>query len=187
MRTETKEYTLYKYEELSDKAKVKALQHFYDLNVDYEWWEFCFEDFHEKLKEVGLACKTFYFGLDRDRHIEAKNLHFIDVNKFIETSIQSNVKKSILNIADLHLQTHTNRHEWYTIDTYNGIPDRCPRLNKFIDSLLDRCNDKLHDIFEGFCIQLQKEYEYLTSEEAIVETIEANDYEFLENGELFKG
>jgi predicted transcriptional regulator len=31
---------------------------------------------------------------------------------------------------------------------------------------------------------LQKEYEYLTSEEAIIETIEANEYEFTEKGEM---
>jgi len=32
---------------------------------------------------------------------------------------------------------------------------------------------------------LQKEYEYETSEEAIVETIKANEYEFTEDGNLY--
>jgi len=32
---------------------------------------------------------------------------------------------------------------------------------------------------------LQKEYEYLTSEEATKEIIEANDYRFYENGKIF--
>jgi len=31
---------------------------------------------------------------------------------------------------------------------------------------------------------LQKEYEYQMSDEAIIETIEANEYEFTENGKL---
>jgi hypothetical protein len=42
----------------------------------------------------------------------------------------------------------------------------------------------LHDILEDYRILLQKEYEYLTSEEAIVETIMANGYEFTESGKL---
>ena len=37
-------------------------------------------------------------------------------------------------------------------------------------------------ILEDYSIMLQEEYEYLTSEEAIIETIEANEYEFTENG-----
>jgi hypothetical protein len=32
---------------------------------------------------------------------------------------------------------------------------------------------------------LRQEYEYLTSEGAIIETIEANEYEFTEEGRMF--
>jgi hypothetical protein len=32
---------------------------------------------------------------------------------------------------------------------------------------------------------LRREYEYQTSEEAIIETIEANDYDFTEDGRIF--
>lgn len=39
-------------------------------------------------------------------------------------------------------------------------------------------------ILEDYRIMLQKEYEYQTSEEAIVETIEANEYEFTEDGRI---
>lgn len=37
---------------------------------------------------------------------------------------------------------------------------------------------------EDYRVMLDHEYEYLTSEEAIAETCEANEYEFDENGEL---
>ena len=40
-------------------------------------------------------------------------------------------------------------------------------------------------ILEDYRIMLQKQYEYLCSEEAIIETIEANDYEFTEDGKLY--
>jgi hypothetical protein len=38
-----------------------------------------------------------------------------------------------------------------------------------------------HDIYRS----LEKEYYYLTSKEAIIEAIEANDYDFLETGKIF--
>lgn len=187
MRTETVEYKLYKYDELSDKAKEKALEGFYDFNVDYEWWDSSYDWFQEKLKEVGLKCKTFYFGLDRDRFLEAVDLEFIDVAKFIETSVQAGVKKSILDVADLTINyTRGYRHTFHTIDTYRGIPDRCPRLNKYLTSLIDRCNDKLGDMFSDFLSQLEEEYDYLTSREAIEESIRCNEYEFLEHGEFYR-
>lgn len=40
-------------------------------------------------------------------------------------------------------------------------------------------------LLEDYLSILEKEYEYLTSREAIEETIRANEYEFTEDGELF--
>jgi hypothetical protein len=41
------------------------------------------------------------------------------------------------------------------------------------------------DLISEYAHMLQREYDYLTSEEAIRETIEANDYDFTEDGKLF--
>ena len=43
----------------------------------------------------------------------------------------------------------------------------------------------LCDLLEDYRIILSKEYDYQTSEEAIKETIEANDYEFTAEGKLY--
>jgi hypothetical protein len=49
----------------------------------------------------------------------------------------------------------------------------------------DELDDEfLSDIEDEYLSMLNREYEYLTSEESIIETIEANEYNFLENGEL---
>lgn len=44
--------------------------------------------------------------------------------------------------------------------------------------------DFKHDLLQEYLSMLDREYEYMTSREAIVETIEANEYEFTANGEL---
>ena len=50
---------VYKFSELSDKAKQKAIEKFYDINVDYDWWESVYED----AKNIGL--KITGFDIDR--------------------------------------------------------------------------------------------------------------------------
>ena len=60
----------------------------------------------------------------------------------------------------------------------------CPAYKtsmKFKNGEIDD-NEYEKDIQEDYRILLQKEYEYLTSDKAIKETIESNEYEFLENG-----
>lgn len=43
-RTFTIEKTAYKFAELSEMAKQKALESLYDLNVDYDWWDYIYDD-----------------------------------------------------------------------------------------------------------------------------------------------
>lgn len=188
MREETVTYKVFKFNELSDEAKKKALEHFYDINVDHDWWEFCYEGFSEQLKEVGIDCKKFYFSLDRDKHIEPVNMRLEDHYKFIHEKVEENVRHSILDIADLYLATGDGYYRTIPVfDTHGYVdPNRCPRLYKTIDSLIDRCNEVLRSMLEDFISTLQKEYDYLTSEEAIIETINCNEYEFLENGEVYR-
>ena len=53
------------------------------------------------------------------------------------------------------------------------------------DELSDEAKEKaIGNLVDRLRIILQKEYEYQTSEEAIIETIKANDCEFTEDGKL---
>lgn len=186
MKTETVTYTLFKFDELSDEAKEKAIQKFYDINVSYEWWDGCYEGFREQLKDLGLECDKIYFDLDRNSHIELTNLCFTNVSKFIEQGIETGVKKSIIETADLYI-SHVQgcRHIKNVVESYSHTRTKHQRLNKRIESLVDRCNDKLNRLLNDFLSALQRESDYLTSEEAIIDTIKANEYDFLEDGSLY--
>ncbi len=57
-----------------------------------------------------------------------------------------------------------------------------------MDNIEELENDEdefLKELLEDYRIILQKEYEYQTSEEAIIGTIEANEYEFTQDGKMF--
>ena len=47
MRTITTVKTVYSFDELGEDAQEKAIENLYDLNIDYDWWEFVFEDADE--------------------------------------------------------------------------------------------------------------------------------------------
>lgn len=57
-------------------------------------------------------------------------------------------------------------------------------LNNIKQSVKNKLNarDFVEGILEGFFEQWRNDYEYSNSDECITETIEANDYEFYENG-----
>jgi hypothetical protein len=175
MRTETVTREIYTFEELSEKAKEKALQKLLNINLDHNWWN----DEYEDAKNIGL--KITAFGLDRNKHAEGK---------FICSATE---------VADKIMIEHGNECETYKT-AFNFLNERDTLVRKFSDGIstdivtkeneykFDQEADELEeqfleDILEDYANILQKQYEYLYSDEAIIETIEANEYEFTEDGE----
>ena len=53
------------------------------------------------------------------------------------------------------------------------------------DKLIEIEGDFLNSLCGDYLIMLRNDYEYMTSEDAIIETIEANEYEFTVDGKRF--
>ena len=171
MRTEMIEKKFYKFDELSEKAKEYVIEKLWDINVDFNWWQFTYED----AENIGL--KINEFDLDRGSYVKGD---------FIETAE---------DVANLIIKNHGEKCETYqTAKNYLKDLSELTAKNlidnaaeEFPEDFLDTENiDKefLRSLCEDYRIMLQHEYEYKTSEEAIKETIEANDYEFDEEGNL---
>lgn len=166
----TIETNIYQFSELSETAKAKAIENLYDINVDYNWWQFVYED----AKNIGL--KITAFDLDRNRNADGE---------FLLNPV--NVAKAILN-------EHGETCETYkTAKTFLGDCEAIQKKAEAIgtdgdedywheDEISELEDEFLKNLLEDYSIILQKEYEYLTSEEAIIQTIEANEYEFTEDG-----
>ena len=176
MQTITVKTDVYKFNELSDETKEHCIEQMYDMNVDYDWWEsVCYD-----AEQIGL--KITGFNLDRGSYCSGD---------FIEYANE---------VAELIIKNHGKMCE-----TYKTAQDYLTEYNKLTkDSLLCvECEEKAEclgdddidtddidaefqkSLLEDYRIILQKEYDYLTSEEAIIETIECNDYNFTIDGKLF--
>jgi hypothetical protein len=169
MRTAIKHTDVYKYSELSDEAKDKAIERLYDLNVDYEWWDGVYWD----AENIGL--KITEFDLDRNRY--AKGNFVLSANE-----VAANI------IRDHGPDCETYKTASAFLDAINDLDmpdDDSDDFPAWEDKMVELENEFLESILEDYSIILQHESEYLQSRKAIEETIEANEYEFTVDGKLY--
>jgi len=176
MRTETITRNVYKFDELSEQAKRYALDSLIDINTGFDWWEYVYKD----AESIGL--KITGFDLDRNRHAKGEFL-------LSATEVAANIMRdhgdtcSTFATATDFLDRHAELMEAY-IREEADVDGSSEELRTAEDALIECEDDFLDSILEDYLIILQKEYEHLESDEAVIDTIEANGYEFLENGEL---
>jgi hypothetical protein len=154
-----KTITLYQYDELpTEEAKQKAREWYRgdDNGLDYEWWDFQYED----ARRAGLEITEFDLG----------------GRKHIKGHLIVSMKESINAI----LKDHGKACKTYTLakrfqGAMRGVKDE--------DTLEELQEEYTEALCEEYFSLLDQEYEYLTSDENIIETIRSNEYEFTEDGE----
>jgi hypothetical protein len=176
MRQETKVITYYQFSELSEQAKHKAVENLYDINVSFDWWENVYED----AKMVGI--KITEFEIDRGAYCNGELMESMtDVcHKIIEGHGEN---------CETHKTAKDFLRQWDELVAKYSDGINAQKVAEDNEGEFDDAADELEkefkkSILEDYRIILQEEYEYQTSEEAIIETIEANEYEFDEDGNL---
>jgi hypothetical protein len=175
--------TTYEFSELSEEAQKTAIQNLSDINVNREWWDYIYEE----LEGLEMEC----MGFDIDRGICKLNFK----------TDHETIAKAIIDGHGKTTQTYRDAEVFLT--EYNTLLNKYGELEglyndhiygRNVDSNVEKqmleISDKMILLEEGFenaitddYLQILKaEYEYLTSDKAIEETIIANEYQFLENG-----
>jgi hypothetical protein len=169
----TKTIEIYSFAELSEEAKEKAIQQFSDLNLYDDWWDCIYED----AEEIGL--KITEFDIDRNRYAKG-DLYY--TCREVAQKIMDNHGE----LCDTYILAKSFMQDWSTQEeAFNNDPDN--EDDDFEDSSEadDLCEEFERALLEEYSCILEKEYEYRHSEAAIIETIEANEYEFTKNGKLY--
>ncbi len=158
---------LYKFDELSETAKQKALSDLSNINVDYEWWESTYDD----AERIGL--KITSFELDGSKNA---------TGEFINSGLD--VAESIIKEHGHDCETRKTALNY--IDKYNSLMFNVKSEDDEMENEFEEIEKEfLNSLLEDYANILQRESEYLQSEEAIIETIKANDYDFTEDGKLY--
>jgi hypothetical protein len=163
MRVDIVETNVYKFDELTDEGKEKAIAGLYDLNVDHEWWDCTYED----AETVGIKITGFTLLVNCDGSI-----------------IGTAEETSMLILENHGKDCETFKTATKYLEDYLKVEEEFTDLNFYTEiAALDEEFEK--SILEDYRIMLDNEHLYLTSDEAITETIKANDYEFTAEGVMY--
>lgn len=157
---------IYKVSELSGKAQNYVLDKYREIMINYKWYDFIYED----ARILGLKIS----GFDTyDKNISIEYTENADV-------VANNITKEWAEGTDLYrlandfLNSYNKLKAEQTFDEYGDSEQD--------DDIKYMEQEFLRELGEEFLSMLDNEYEWRTSDEAIIEYLEDNQYFFTENG-----
>lgn len=195
MKTITRTETICKFSELSEEHKNKALEHFHDWNTRDSFWQECtIEDSKTIAGLMGITIGEIYFS---GFSSQGDGACFTGSFSYSKRMVQA-VKRYAPQDKELHRIAaeiqELHRLAFYTARgcvTHSGHYYHERSMSVSIDAEKGKAEES--DWIEAFADfaswiyrQLENEYDYQSSPEAIAESLEANEMEFTidENGDL---
>ena len=208
----TKHTTIFTFDELDESAKETARNWYRDGALDYDWWEFTYDDLERVIKAIDgdVDLKETYFsgfchqgqGSSFSGNITARDvLAAIDAHALddiapelrlpdaptIHRLVRKAISDGVISIdalcgagrgcgGETNLITDSQVYsDSYCIDEYPRIDAQCTAIAGWLEEILT-------DVNHWFFVSLEREYDYLMSDECVDETILANEYEFDADG-----
>jgi hypothetical protein len=180
---------------LTDEHKELIDKH-REINVNHEWWDYTYESWAEKLIEKGIEPKDFAFSgfysqgdgasftgnLNLLQFIRAHNLEqeFPAATFFADDYLTASLFRGSSRYSHEHTVNISLDHNYLNdfdeddlrASVYDTMNDELSdEWNRLEETLIDTCRGYMRALYSD----LRKEYEYLTSDEAVYEALEAND------------
>ena len=162
----TIEIKVYKFEELDKQTKEKVIENYRYINVETTtWYDWIKEDFNI----LGLEIKEFDLGRRNYVKIYIDNLEETSKSILYEFGDSVLIKQTAKNYIDEYEKIQANFKEDEDIEREV--------------ELLDEQYEKEYS--EDILSYLRSNYEWETSDEAVINTIEANEYDFTTEGKIY--
>lgn len=197
--------TVYQFDELSDDAKETARSWWRAGGLDYDWWDYTFDDFRRILEILGYS-------------VDHRDIQFSgfwsqgDGASFRGSySYRKGAARDIRNYAPRDIRLHAiadalqdmQRRNFYQVTgqigrgygassyvhemTMSFDVDRADGAcwsQEAADDAEEAFAEASRDLARWLYRTLEAEHDYLTSDESVDETIRANEYEFDEEGNI---
>jgi len=162
----TIEIKVYRFEELDKQTKEKVIENYRYINVDNTFWYDCIK---EEFNSLGLEIKEF--DLDRGNYAKIYIDNFEDTSNYIIKEFGDSVliKQTAKNYINEYEKIQANFKEDEDIE----------REVELLDDQYEK------EYSEDILSYLRSSYDWEISDEAITETIEANDYDFTTDGKIY--
>ena len=162
----TIEINVYKFKELDKQTKEKVIENYRYINVDdFQWYDWIKDDFNR----LGLEIQEFDLGRRNYAKIYIENFEDTSKNIIEEFGDSVLIKQTAKNYINEYEKIQANFKEDEDIEREV--------------ELLDEQYEKEYS--EDILSYLRSNYDWETSDEAIYQTIEANDYDFTTNGKIY--
>lgn len=176
MRTETITKTILSFDDLTEEQKETLVKKYSDINVDGDFWHECtIDDFEHDLGIIGfdnveIASSGFWSQGDGlsftgdyspRASLEPEELYFAESKNLFNFLKQKHAYFSIVRFS--HHYSHEN-----TVTVSSDLDHRQE------EQILEACRDLMQDYYRI----LEKEYYYQTEPAQVLETLQANGYEF---------
>ena len=208
------EITVYTIDELSDAAKENARAWYRESCLDFEWYDFVYEDFGTICGILGVTLLTspvrLYGGGTREKpnlfwtgfHSQEDGASFTGSYSHARGAAKG-IRAHAPNDDELHriadaLQAvqRRNFHQLHATICQRGrycheytmeieVERDSPTWQPPTDDAEDAVTEAMRDLARWLYRQLRQEYELLTSDEAIDETLAANRWSFTASGGYF--
>lgn len=158
--------TVYKLSELKPKVRAKVLERYVEINTRDDWWDSTYED----AARAGIAITEF----DIDYRTIKGHLN-VDMADSIASILKDHGDTCHTYKVALEYKEHTDVHELASrmLAEHDDDCELCDTNRTVYTNRLLAC----------YLSMLRDEYTYQSSDEAIADTLEANDYEFTKDGE----
>lgn len=210
MRTVTMEYNVYKYDELSDKAKEQVKEWYLNSKEPYIFTEDCKMDLENLFGKNDLSIQyslnscqgdgfNIYGLIDAETIFNCLEKHNGGTQlKRFKSVLTEKEKKTILTYAReigecavIELPWN-NRYCYSLANRINFAEDWECELKYYSNNvnveLIEKFENLVKEIFIELCESYEKqgyEYFYEIPEEELEDICEANEWEFLEDGTIF--
>ena len=210
----TVETVVYAIEELPETAKERARAWYRETCLDHEWYDAVFEDFEAICRILGVTLRTspvrLMGGATRDRaHLFFRGFWSQGDGASFEGSFSyacgaaRAIRGHAPKDAELHriaddLQAAQKRNFYQLTGSIRTRGNYChehsmaieverdsPTWQPMTDGAEDTVIETLRDLARWLYRQLQREYEYLTTDAVVDETIAINGWTFTAQGRRF--
>ena len=202
---EAVEITLYSYADLADGAKAVARDWYRQGALDYDWWETVYADFEEVCERLGVSV------IQRRRHGSSAQRPAIYFSGFSSQGdgacfeayyrYKKAGREAMRGYAPKDLELHRIADALFTVQRRNFYQlhaatshrgryyhEHCMTVDvgrrdvEMTADAEDEIAEALRDLARWLYRQLEAEHDYLLSDEAVAESIAANEYRFRASG-----
>ena len=190
---------VYGFPEISKESQTNALDSLRDINVNHEWWEFVYDDVCMVAELLGIDIDKIYFSGFSSQGDGACFAGTYSYRKgwkrLLKQSVGGEDLSELLAIGEaLQDAQKTNFYDLVATTSQTGYYMHSGCMQVSVDSESYRgfsreAHDIIVDTLRAFAdwiySKLEKEYRYLTSDSAVIESIGANECQFTKEGRLF--